>query len=152
MFVLFLGLTWNGALPSTLSPELRQNPWWYPYFDSFRKASIQTNKLPLIVKKNAQIQQYQFNFFLSCFHWPCLYFSTLLFQVRVGRFQATSLRKRFLIFCVKSNTVNCVSGSSFMPQGSSGDGCFDGGSRSGSKFSFKLSAGLGLQLLLQTEV
>ena len=57
----------------------------------------------------------------------------------------------FLIFCVKSNTVNCVSGSSFMPQGSSGDGCCDGGSRSGSKFSFKLSAGLGLQLLLQTD-
>ena len=48
---------------------------------------------------------------------------------------------------VKLITVSGVSGSSLIPQEDSG--VSGGGGRSGSKFSFKLSAGLGLQLLLQ---
>ena len=50
-------------------------------------------------------------------------------------------------FSVKLITVSGVSGSSLIPQEDSG--VSGGGGRSGSKFSFKLSAGLGLQLLLQ---
>ena len=50
-------------------------------------------------------------------------------------------------FFVKLITVSGVSGSSLIPQEDSS--VSGGGGRSGSKFSFKLSAGLGLQLLLQ---
>ena len=55
--------------------------------------------------------------------------------------------KFFYDFFVKLITVSGVSGSSLIPQEDSG--VSGGGGRSGSKFSFKLSAGLGLQLLLQ---